>query len=128
MGSSPITGVTDAEMSVLEALWGSSSAMAVRDIVLAVYGRHEHSLHAGVKSFLDRLQEKGYVAVDKSGFAHVFTATVTREQFVGRQLKQIADSHFGGAMAPMMLSLVSQVRLSRKQRAAIQQIIDDIKD
>ena len=62
--------ITEAELSVMEVLWDRPVGATVREIVLAVYGRHEHSLHGGVKSFLDRLQEKGYVAVDKSGYAH----------------------------------------------------------
>lgn len=122
------TDVPDAELAVLQILWNSEVGLPVREIVLAIYGRHEHSLHASVKSFLDRLLEKGYVTVDKSGFAHTFSATLSREQFIGRQLKQIAESHFGGAMAPMLASLVDQVHLSRKDRAALQQVIERMKD
>jgi len=124
----PVAEVTEAEQSVLEVLWESPDGVAVRDIVLAIYGRHEHSLHGGVKSFLDRLMEKGLVAVDKSGFAHLFSATVTREEFVGRQLKQMAQSHFGGTFAPMLLSLIKQVKLSTKDRSAIEKIVKNIED
>ena len=120
--------VTEAELSVLQVLWDSDDGMPIREIVLAIYGNHEYSLHGGVKSFLDRLLEKGLVRVDKNAFAHLFFATLTREAFVGRKLRQIAESHFDGAMAPMLSSLVDQVRLSRKDRAAIQQVIDRIKD
>ncbi|MCA9017481.1 MAG: BlaI/MecI/CopY family transcriptional regulator [Planctomycetaceae bacterium] len=120
--------VTDAELSVLEILWEEPEGVAVRDIVLKMYGRHEHSLHGGVKSFLDRLMEKGLVSVDKSGFAHRFSATMPRQEFVGRQLKNLADNHFGGSLAPMLLSLVNQVELSDKNRAAIEKIIKNIKD
>jgi predicted transcriptional regulator len=61
--------VTDAEMSGLEVLWRHPDGLPVREIVVAVNGRHEHSLHGGVKSLLDRLMEKGLVRVDKAGFA-----------------------------------------------------------
>ena len=124
--SKPNEDITEAELSVMEVLWTQAGGATVREIVLAVYGRHEHSLHGGVKSFLDRLIEKGYVKVDKSGFAHLFFASVTREQYVGRQLKRMADSHFGGALAPMLLSLVQQTTLSKKDRAAIEKLIENI--
>jgi predicted transcriptional regulator len=100
----------------------------VRELVLAVYGRHEHSLHAGVKSFLDRLLGKKYVKVDKSAFAHRFFAAVSRQQYVGRLLRQLADSHFGGLLAPLVLSLVDETRLSRAQRAAIEKLIENLQD
>jgi predicted transcriptional regulator len=120
--------ITDAELAVMEVLWNRPQGETIREIVLAVYGRHEHSLHGGVKSFLDRLIEKKYVRVDKSGFAHRFFAGVTREEFVGRQLKRMAESHFGGAMAPMLLSLVEQTSLSKKDRAAIEKLIENIRE
>lgn len=120
--------VTETELSVLEILWGNPEGVSVREIVLKLYGRHEHSLHGGVKSFLDRLMEKKLVAVDKSGYAHAFSATLTRQEFVGQQLKQMARSHFGGALAPMLLSLVEQANLSAKDRSAIEKIVKNIKD
>ncbi|QDT85998.1 Penicillinase repressor [Gimesia chilikensis] len=122
------TDVTEAERTVLEILWERPGGSSVREIVLAMYGRHEHSLHGGVKSFLDRLMDKGLVTVDKSGFAHLFSATLSRESFVGRQLKHLADHHFGGSLTPMLLSLVEQVNLDDKKRATLERIINQIKD
>jgi BlaI family transcriptional regulator, penicillinase repressor len=126
--SKQIDEITDAELSVMEVLWKRPEGETVREIVLAVYGRHEHSLHGGVKSFLDRLLEKRYVKVDKTGFAHRFFAVVTRQQHVGRQLKRMAESHFGGAVAPMLLTLVEQSNLTKKDRAAIEKLIENICD
>jgi len=123
----PSDEITEAELSVMEVLWNRDDGETVREIVLAVYGRHEHSLHGGVKSFLDRLMEKGYVRVDKAEFAHRFFPAVTRQEFVGRQLKRMAKSHFGGSLAPMLLSLVDQTTLSKKDRAAIEKLIDNIR-
>ena len=120
--------ITEAELSVMEVLWDRSEGATVRDIVLAVYGRHEHSLHGGVKSFLDRLTEKRYVRVDKTGFAHQFYAAVTREEHVGSQLKQIAASHFQGSLVPLLLSLVEQAKLSKADRAAIERLIANIRE
>lgn len=124
----PWEEITDAEFAVMEVLWTRNQGQTVRDIVLAMYGRHEHSLHGGVKSFLERLLDKGYVKVDKSKFAHEFVAAVTRQQFVGQQLKRMADSHFGGSLAPMLLSLVEQAPLTRKDRAAIEKLIENIRE
>jgi predicted transcriptional regulator len=124
----PHEELTEAELSVMEVLWSRDDGAAIREIVLAIYGRHEHSLHAGVKSFLDRLIEKGYVRVDKTGFAHRFFPTATREEYVGRQLKQLADSHFGGSVTPMLLTLVEQAKLTKKDRVAIEKLIQNIRD
>ena len=120
--------ITEAELSVMGVLWDRPEGATVRELVLALYGRHEHSLHGGVKSFLDRLQEKGFVKVDKSGYAHRFFAATGRETFVGGLLKQIADSHFGGSLTPLLLTLVQQAGLSTKDRAAIEKMIGNIRE
>jgi len=124
----PNSELTDAELSVMEVLWDRPSGESIREIVIAIYGRHEHSLHGGVKSFLDRLSEKGYVRVDKTAFAHRFFATITRQEFVGRQLKRMAESHFGGSLTPMLLSLVEQAPLTRADRAAIEKLIKNLRE
>lgn len=118
--------VTNTELAILEVLWDRGSS-SIREIVVALYKQHTPTLHATVKSLLERLESKGYVSCDKSGFAHAFSAVVTREAYVGQQLKQLADSHFDGAMAPMLLSLVDRINLSQKNRDAIRKIIDGIK-
>lgn len=124
----PNDEIPEAELAVMEVLWNRPEGETVREIVLAVYGRHEHSLHGGVKSFLERLIEKGYATVDKTGFAHRFFPAVTRQEFVGRQLKRIAESHFDGALVPMLLSLVEQANLTKKDRAAIEKLIENIRE
>jgi BlaI family transcriptional regulator, penicillinase repressor len=117
--------VTETELAILDVLW-ERGPIAIREIVAAVYRSHTPSLHATVKSLLERLQEKGYIACDTSGFAHRFSASITREEHVGAQLQQLAASHFNGAMAPMLMSLVERIKLSRKDREAIRKIIEGI--
>lgn len=118
--------VTETELSILDVLWRRGPT-AVRDIVEALYGRHSPSLHATVKSLLDRLADKGYVACDSSRFAHKFAAAVDRGRIVGQQLQRLADDHFGGSLTPMLLTLVDRAKLSRKQRDAIREIVDGMK-
>ena len=98
-----------------------------REISFALYEENTPAYHATVNSLLEQHEKKGYVARDRSGFAHSFTATVQRSELVGSQLQQIADSHFDGALAPMLLTLVEKVKLSKRDREAIRKIIDKTK-
>lgn len=119
------SNVTETEFAILDVLWDRGPS-AVREIVEAVYPQHTHSLHASVKSLLERLADKGYVHCQRRGGAHFFSATVDRETFVARQLQALADSNFGGSLTPLLVTLVDNVKLSRKDRAAILKIIDKI--
>ncbi|MHC4398964.1 MAG: BlaI/MecI/CopY family transcriptional regulator [Planctomycetota bacterium] len=117
--------VTETEWAIMDVLW-KGGPISVREIVESLYSEHTPSLHATVKSLLDRLTEKGCVACDASRFAHRFSASIDRDTLVGEQLQQIADSHFGGSLTPMLLSLVSRAKLSREDREAIRRLIDRI--
>jgi predicted transcriptional regulator len=117
--------VTATELAILDVLW-KRGASTVREVVEAVYGVHRPSLHSAVKSLLDRLIDKGYVARERKAFAHLFAASVDRDLFVGQQLQELADSHYQGELTPMVLSLVERLELSKKDREAIRKIIDRI--
>ena len=121
----PSAIVTDAELSVLAYLWDHGPAV-VREIAHAIYAANTPAYHATVNSLLDQLEAKGFVARDRSEHAHKFTARVERGELVGSQLQQIADSHFDGALTPMLLALVDKVKLSRRDREAIRKLIDKI--
>lgn len=118
--------ITDTEMAILNVLWDRGPS-PIRDIVELVYGEHTPALHATIKSLLDRLTQKGFVDCDRRRFAHTFSALIDREAYVGQQLQKLADSHFGGSLAPMLLALIDQVKLSRKERNAIRQIVEGIR-
>lgn len=118
--------VTDTELAILDVLW-DRGACEIREIVEAVYDQHSAALHATIKSLLERLADKGFVECDRSGFAHKFSAIIDRESYVGQQLQKLADSHFAGSLAPMLLTLIDRVTLSRKERDAIRKIVEDIR-
>lgn len=118
--------VSDTELEILNALW-DSGPLTVRQIVEAVYDDHSQSLHTTVKSLLERLIVKEYVAGDRSQSPHRFHATVDRAAYIQAQVSRLAGNVFDGHMAPVLLSLVDSVKLSRKDRATLEEILKKIK-
>jgi predicted transcriptional regulator len=121
----PTKSVTETEFAIFNVLWDCGPT-TVRGIVEAVYRKHTHSLHAGVKSLLERLADKGFVVCRQEGGVHLFVAAVEREAFVAQQLQLLADSNFGGSLTPLLNALVDNVKLSRKDRETIRKIIEKI--
>ncbi len=116
---------TETELAILDVLW-ERGPVAVREIVEAIYDEHRPSLHATVKSLLERLEGKGFVECDAAGFAHRFSAKVDRASFVGQQLQEIVNDHFDGAVIPMLHALVDHTKLKRAERDAIRRLIDQM--
>ena len=117
--------VTATELAVLDVLWDRPSC-EIREIVETIYPEHTQARHTTVKCLLERLADKGLVQSDQSRFAHRFSATISREAYVGQQLQKLADSHFDGSLAPMLLTLIGRVKLSRQARDAIRKMIEGI--
>jgi BlaI family transcriptional regulator, penicillinase repressor len=115
--------VTESELLVLDVLWESPAA-TIRQITQQIYDDYSASLHATVQKLLERLEAKGYVARDRSSFAHRFSATVGKQELIGRQLESLADKLTGGALTPLLLTLAGRTRLSAAERRQLRELID----
>ena len=118
--------ISDTEMEIMLVVWGKGNP-SVRDIVEAVYSQHSQTLHTTVKSLLERLSKKGFVECDRSDHVHRFRALIEREAFVQSQVGKLADNVYSGNVAPVLLSMVEKVRLSKKDRETIEEILSKLK-
>ena len=114
--------VTDAELAVLKVLWqgGSLTAKAIAE---AVYPDGAESEFAAVHSFLQRLERKGLVVRDRSSFVHIFSPTVTQSDVLGQELKAIAERLGSDSLAPLIMQLIDQKRLSKEEAAEIRKVL-----
>jgi predicted transcriptional regulator len=121
------TPVTDAELAVLEALWEHGPA-TIRALTSRLYPRGSASDYATVQKLLERLEDKGCVARDRSAFAHCFAATVAREHLIGQQLESVAHKLCEGSLTPLLLHLVQATPLTSAQRAELRRMLDAADD
>jgi BlaI family penicillinase repressor len=117
------TGVTDAELAVLKVLWagGPLTAKAITEVV---YPDGAESEFAAVHSFLQRLERKGLVERDRSSFVHVFSPTATQADVLGRELKTLVDRLGADSIAPLIMQLIDQKRLSKTEAVQIRRLLD----
>jgi BlaI family penicillinase repressor len=115
--------VTDAELSVLKVLW-TRGPLSAKQITEDIYPGGAESEFASVHSFLQRLERKGLVARDRNAFVHVFSATVSQAEILGNELKSLIDRMGSGSVAPLVMSLIEQKKLSRKEAAEIRKLLD----
>jgi predicted transcriptional regulator len=115
--------VADAELAVLKVLW-ASGPLTAKAITEAIYPDGAESEFAAVHSFLRRLERKGLVARDRSSFVHVFSPTASHADILGQELKAIAQRLGAGSIAPLIMQLIHQKRLSRREAAEIRKLLD----
>lgn len=117
--------VTDAELSVLQALWDGGPA-TIRQLTAAVYPGGGPAHYATVQKLLDRLEAKGCVGRRRGGSAHTFTAAVGRDELIGRRLEEVADKLCGGSLTPLLTHLVRARRLSARERQELRSLINEL--
>ncbi len=113
----------DAELAVLKVLWarGPLTAKAITEVV---YPDGAESEFAAVHSFLQRLERKGLIARDRSSFVHVFSSTASQADILGQELKTLAERLGAGSIAPLIMQLIDQKRLSRKEAGEIRKLLN----
>jgi predicted transcriptional regulator len=114
--------VTDAELAVLKVLW-QRGPLTAKDITAAIYPDGAESEFASVHSFLQRLERKGLVDRDRSAFVHSFAAAVSRSDVAGHELETLAARLGEASIAPLIMQLVEQKRLSAREAAEIRKLL-----
>jgi BlaI family penicillinase repressor len=118
--------VTEAELAVLDVLWERGPASA-REITERLYPRGEPADVATVQKLLQRLEDKKFVARDRSERVHRFSAVLSREEFAGEQLTGLADKLSGGSLTPLLVHLVESKRLGKRELDELRAMLDNHK-
>lgn len=121
---SPSPAVTEAELAVLELLWVESPRTA-RQLTERLYPAGTPSDVATVQKLIQRLEAKGLVSRDRSERTHTFFPAVTREEYAGGRLAELADRLSDGSLAPLLMHLVSARRLSPQELAELRKVLDE---
>jgi BlaI family penicillinase repressor len=118
----PTPNVTDAELRVLQALWDLGPS-TIRKLTDHLYPGGGQSAYATVQKLLDRLEDAGCVARDRSAMSHVFVAAVTRDELIGGQLRVVAERLCGGSVAPLLTHLLKSETLSDADRKELRRLL-----
>jgi BlaI family penicillinase repressor len=122
----PAQDVTEAELSVLRALWDRPGA-TIRDLAEALYPAGGASGYATVQKLLERLEAKGFAARERESPAHRFRAAVDRDALIGQRLRAVAESLCDGSLVPLLSHLVrSSDRLPESERRALRALVESL--
>jgi len=109
--------LSDAEWTVMQALWERESATA-RELLAAV-GRRTGWAYTTLTTLLGRLAAKGAVAVARDGRARRYQAALSRRAARRSAVRSLLERAFGGTLSPLVAFLAEDETLSREDRAAL---------
>ena len=109
---------TASELAILNVLWRRKSG-TVREIHSDCGGGY-----TTVLKMLQIMTDKGLVERDEAERAHVYRASLQREETQGQLVGDLLDRVFGGSAAQMVMQALSGRKASRDEIAQIRQMLD----
>ena len=125
MARTKTTGLTDAELRLMEVIWSRGSA-SVGDVVEALPKRI-HLAYSTVLTTLRVLEEKGYLRHVKEGRAFIYHPAVGRDEARDTAVGHLVRRFFGGSHGQLALNLVDKKRIEAAELKRLRQKIKEAK-
>ena len=119
--SKPAVELTEAEWSVIKAVWETEpcTAPAIREKLLKPTGWH----YSTVRTLMDRMVAKGVLKARKEGKLTIYQSAVTRAQAQSGELFYALKHAFNGALTPMVQCLLESRDLNAAELAELESLI-----
>ena len=121
------TRITDAELDVMEALWGADEPLTAAEIAERIDQTRDWTL-ATVKTMLSRLAAKGAISYRVEGRRFLYSPAIERQSYVGSESRRFVDKLFGGRLSPLVARLAEEDSLDDEDIAAIEAILKELRD
>lgn len=115
--------LTDAEWKIIAELW-RDTPRTITQLTRALQPETGWTKHT-VITLLRRMEAKGTVRAQAEGKAKAFYPTVTREQVVLQQTRDLLSRLFDGKVSLMVADLVAQEAITIEELEAIRRTIDE---
>jgi BlaI family penicillinase repressor len=118
--------ITDAELDVMEALWGAGKPLTASEVGELVDADRDWS-QATVKTMLSRLVTKGVIEHREDGRRFLYSPVLRREDYVGNESRRFVERLFGGRLSPLVARLAEEDGLDDEDIAAIEALLKELK-
>lgn len=110
----------------MEVLWARGSA-TVAEVAEALSGK-DGTAYTTILTMMRILREKGYLACNKEGKAHVFTPKVQRDAAARKAVQQLLSKFFAGSPGELVLSFLRDEELSPEELDELKRKIRESED
>ena len=118
--------LTERELQIMHIFWefGPATAQDVRD---RLEKQGPDLAYTTVATLIRILNDKGFVRQTNEERPFIYEPVRSFEEVSGKLVSHLLKQVFGGSREKLLVSLLGQQRLSRKERAALEDILGDRK-
>ena len=115
--------LTDAEWTVMEALWQGSTVLG--EIVSSLKPHTGWSRNT-VHTYLTRMETKGLVAINRSCEPHTYYPTLSREACARYERDALLTKVYGGSSGDMLVAFLKETRITAEERDRLKKLLDEM--
>ena len=117
-----IRRLPDAEQEVMQALWACQAPAARTDIEEILFKSHPMAMTT-LLTLLTRLNEKGFITIEKKGRKSYYTPCVSQEEYLASQSKNFFQKLCGGNLSVFANALCDS-GLTKEEIAELRDLLD----
>lgn len=115
--------LTEQELEIMKVVWELRTA-TVRDVYETLLRRRKIA-YTTVMTMMNILEAKQYLKKRAEGRAYVYQATRSRSEVIKGMVREFVDRVFNGSAEPLLVHLVKDRRLSKKELEKIARTIGE---
>ena len=115
--------LSDAEIDIMKVLWKTGEALSAREIVKSLSENRAWKTQTA-HVLLSRLEQKGFIFADRSGYSHKFSAAVSEEEYLVSESVQLCDK-VGKSVPSMVATLIVSHGLSANDITELSEILEN---
>ena len=117
-----IRRLPDAELEVMQAIWACTAPVARADIEEILFKTHPMAMTT-LLTLLTRLNEKGFITIEKNGRRSYYTPCVSQEDYLASQSKSFVEKLCGGSMSAFATALCNS-GLTKEELAELRDMLE----
>ena len=115
--------LTEQELEIMKVVWGLERA-TVRDVYEALRERRKIA-YTTVMTMMNILETKKYLKKQAQDRAYVYETTRPRSEVIKGMVREFVDRVFNGSAEPLLVHLIKDRRLSKKELEKIARTIEE---
>lgn len=117
-----IRRLPDTEQEVMQAVWDCTAPAARTDIEKILFENHPMAMTT-LLTLLTRLNEKGFITIEKKGRRSYYTPCISKEDYLASQSKAFVDKLFNGNISTFATALCNS-GLTKEELAELGEMLE----
>lgn len=114
--------LTEVELQLMNVIWALGSC-TVKDVQIEI-SKDRESAYTSIATIMKILETKGIIKSTKNDKAHIYTSLITKESYEAQSLEHLSENLFQGDSSMMVMRLLNDSNLSKKDLMAIRKVLD----